>query len=786
MKRSSKKLVVNLRAAGRAETSEVTILDQKWTTLRSFLLSLFSNDTGSRIDNHIDLSNNTINTSLFSYEEIFGAVADVCALPHLCTPLFSKVRGEFYERAEQLVARIERVAHGSGDDAALLRSVEAAWATHCAESTLLRAVFTPLDRAAMSSSSSSAANGGINGSIAIKPIRETGIDAMRAAMERTGSLIPRIVRALVSQIRRERLKETIERPVMQAVVRLFVALGLYNRDAEPAIVRDANDFYQAEGLQRIAEVSNGDPSQYIRHVETSITDEIARVGVYLVSSTLRPLLRAIDTHLLSAHLTSVVDQGLAPLILQNRREDLQKLYKLSIRVGRNAEVRAAFGQYCTEKARIIVGIKDDAEKDKVLVAALLAFRDELEKIVGASFDESFISTLKSSIETAVNARENRPAELIARYVDGRLRSGSKGVGSEDTLETELDKVMQLFKCIQGKDVFEAFYKKDLAKRLLLDRTSSMDLERSMVNRLRVECGSQFTSKLEGMFRDVELARELNSKFATSKFATGNSSSSSPTGTVTEGAGGGGGGGGLEKNTHVTVITTANWPSYPATPIILPPELSRASKSFDAFYGQLYSQNRVLSWQHSLGRCTIKARFPKGMKELEVSTVQAVVLMIFNEESKGLTFLQVKDQTGIEAAELRRTLQSLSLGQYRVLRKERPGKEVEDSDVFHFNENFETGLVRIKINQIQVKESEQEIDATNDKVLQDRQYQIDAAIVRIMKSRKNIPRQVLFSELAQQLRFAVTSEMINKRLVSLIDRDYLEIDEADSSRLTYLA
>jgi cullin 4 len=235
-----------------------------------------------------------------------------------------------------------------------------------------------------------------------------------------------------------------------------------------------------------------------------------------------------------------------------------------------------------------------------------------------------------------------------------------------------------------------------------------------------------------------------------------------------------------------VITTANWPSYPATPIILPPELSRASKSFDAFYAHNYSQNRVLNWQHSLGRCTIKARFPKGIKELEVSTVQAVVLMIFNEDSSGLTFLQIKDQTGIEDSELRRTLQSLSLGQYRVLRKERTGKEVEDSDVFHFNDNFETGLVRIKINQIQVKETEQEIDATNDRVLQDRQYQVDAAIVRIMKSRKNIQRQVLFSELAQQLRFVVTSEMINKRLVSLIERDYLEVDESDASRLTYLA
>jgi cullin-4 len=183
---------------------------------------------------------------------------------------------------------------------------------------------------------------------------------------------------------------------------------------------------------------------------------------------------------------------------------------------------------------------------------------------------------------------------------------------------------------------------------------------------------------------------------------------------------------------------------------------------------------------------MKAKFPKGVKELEVSTVQAAVLMIFNEETKGLTFLQIKDQTGIEDAELRRTLQSLSLGQYRVLRKVRAGKEVDDTDVFHFNENFEAGLVRIKINQIQIKESEQEIDATHDRVLQDRQYQVDAAIVRIMKSRKSIQRQVLFGELSQQLRFSVTTEMVNKRLGSLIERDYLEVDETDSTRLTYLA
>lgn len=72
--------------------------------------------------------------------------------------------------------------------------------------------------------------------------------------------------------------------------------------------------------------------------------------------------------------------------------------------------------------------------------------------------------------------------------------------------------MELFRAINGKDVFEAFYKKDLAKRLLLGRSASVDLELSMLSKLKTECGSVFTSKLEGMFKDVKLSKELMTEY----------------------------------------------------------------------------------------------------------------------------------------------------------------------------------------------------------------------------------------------------------------------------------
>ncbi len=38
--------------------------------------------------------------------------------------------------------------------------------------------------------------------------------------------------------------------------------------------------------------------------------------------------------------------------------------------------------------------------------------------------------------------------------------------------------------ISGKDVFEAFYKKDLAKRLLVGKSASVDAEKSMLSKLK--------------------------------------------------------------------------------------------------------------------------------------------------------------------------------------------------------------------------------------------------------------------------------------------------------------
>merc|ERR1719226_472459 len=152
----------------------------------------------------------------------------------------------------------------------------------------------------------------------------------------------------------------------------------------------------------------------------------------------------------------------------------------------------------------------------------------------------------------------------------------------------------------------------------------------------------------------------------------------------------------------------------------------------------------------------------------------------------MTLAEIAEATNIEDGELRRTLQSLACGKARVLQKMPRGKDINDGDKFVYNKDFTHQLFHIKINQVQLKETNDEQKATEERVFQDRQFQIDAAIVRIMKMRKTLTHTLLLNELYTQLKFPVKPTDLKKRIESLIDRDYMERDKDNANQYNYVA
>lgn len=682
-----------------------------------------------------------------SLEELYQAVENMCSY---------KMSSMLYEHLKQacenhVKLNIGQLLEENIGYEEFLKKIDSCWQSHCRQMIMIRSIFLFLDRTYVLQNST------------ILSIWDMGLDLFRTHIVGHHIVQSRTVDGLLQLIDRERSGETVDRGRLKSLLRMLSDLQIYQEAFEKKFLEATDSLYRAEG-QRLME--ERDVPEYLQHVEMRLEEENERILHYLDQSTKKPLVYLVEKQLLEQHVTQMLVKGLDQLLSENRISDLTRMYNLFTRVQKGQkELCASFATYIKGTGRIIVlNVSNDPEKDKDMVQSMLDFKDKIDNIIGTCFakNEQFINAMRESFENFINARQNKPAEYIAKYVDNKLRAGNKEA-TEEELERLLDKIMVLFRFIHGKDVFEAFYKKDLAKRLLVGKSASVDAEKSMLSKLKQECGSGFTVKLEGMFKDMELSKDIMLAF---KQSVQNERAS--------------------KNLELTVniLTMGYWPTYTPMDVHLPSEMVKLQEIFKTFYLSKHS-GRKLQWQPTLGHCVLKADFSGGMKELQVSLFQTLCLLLFN-EGDVFSFEEIKQATAIEDSELRRTLQSLACGKARLLLKAPKGKDVENDDKFKFNDDFKHKLYRIKINQIQMKETQEENVSTTERVFQDRQYQVDAAIVRIMKTRKTLTHNLLISELYNQLKFPVKPADLKKRIESLIDRDYMERDKDNPNTYNYVA
>lgn len=150
-------------------------------------------------------------------------------------------------------------------------------------------------------------------------------------------------------------------------------------------------------------------------------------------------------------------------------------------------------------------IVKDTEKDDEMVQRLLDLKAFLDSALHKAFandvdvppvgtskagitsekqpNKDFGYALQDAFQTGFQTRRNKPAEMIAKYLDKAMRKGQKGA-SDTAFEALLDSVLGLYRFTHDKDVFRTFYHRALAKRLLLERSASDDFEKTILKRLK--------------------------------------------------------------------------------------------------------------------------------------------------------------------------------------------------------------------------------------------------------------------------------------------------------------
>jgi len=493
--------------------------------------------------------------------------------------------------------------------------------------------------------------------------------------------------------------------------------------------------------------------------------------MYLDKSTERKILDVLHQELISEHMQTLVnmqESGLIFMLQSDKILDLKRMYHLLNRVNGGHELmKTLLSELVKNTGKSIVEHPDNEKKPAVFVQSLIELKDKYDKILTQSFenDKHFVLTVNQAFESFINAHPRSP-EFLSLFIDEKLRKGLKGATEEEVEET-LRKVMVLFRFIQEKDVFEKYYKQHLAKRLLLGCSVSDDAEKGMISKLKTECGYQFTAKLEGMFTDMRTSATTMDNFKSYVSS-------------------------LDKNPLkgidiiVNVLTTGFWPTQTTASCSLPTEIQQCCTLFEKFYLNNHSGRR-LTWQTNMGTGELRAHFGSKRHELNVSTFQMCILLLFNKHTT-LTFKEIQEETNIPIQDLKRNLYTLSCSKYKILVKNPNNPKFGPTDEFSYNSEFKSKLFRVKVNPVPMGNTGEERKMIDEKINEDRKHLIEAAVVRVMKARNRLQHNNLVSEVIKQLssRFNPPVDVIKKRIESLIEREYLERDKTDRRVYVYLA
>uniref|UniRef100_A0A8C8ES13 Cullin-1 n=1 Tax=Oncorhynchus tshawytscha TaxID=74940 RepID=A0A8C8ES13_ONCTS len=554
-----------------------------------------------------------------------------------------------------------------------------------------------------------------------------------------------VTNAVLKLIEKERNGETINTRLISGVVQSYVELGLNEEDAfakgptlsvykeyfECQFLTDTERFYTRESTEFLQQ---NPVTEYMKKAEARLLEEQRRVQVYLHESTQDELARRCEQVLIEKHL-EIFHTEFQNLLDADKNQDLGRMYNLVSRITDGlGELKKLLETHIHNQGLAAIEKCGEAALNdpKVYVQTTLNVHKKYNALVMSAFnnDAGFVAALDKACGRFINNNtvtkmaqsSSKSPELLARYCDSLLKKSSKNP-EEAELEDTLNQVQA--------------------------------------------CGFEYTSKLQRMFQDIGVSKDLNEQFK--KHLT----NSEP----------------LDLDFSIQVLSSGSWPFQQSCTFALPSELERSYQRFTAFYGSRHS-GRKLTWLYHLSKGELVTNCFKNRYTLQASTFQMAILLQYNTEDL-YSVQQLTDSTQIKTDILVQVLQILLKSKLLVLEDENANideVEFKPETLIKLFLGYKNKKLRVNINVPMKTEQKQEQETTHKNIEEDRKLLIQAAIVRIMKMRKVLKHQQLLAEVLNQLssRFKPRVPVIKKCIDILIEKEYLERVDGEKDTYSYLA
>jgi cullin 1 len=530
-----------------------------------------------------------------------------------------------------------------------------------------------------------------------------------------------VMDSVLKMVEKQRHGETIEQAQIKSIVDSFVSLGLDETDStkstldvyryyfERPFLAATSSFYEQESKQFVSENS---VVEYMKKAEIRLAEEKDRVEQYLHPDIMSPLMKTCLEVLVTAHSVLLRDE-FQVLLDHDREEDLGRMYKLLARIQGGLEpLRTKFEAHVRSAGLAAVNrvaADGDNLEPKVYVDALLEVHSHYQKLVEHAFtgESEFVRSLDNACKEFVNRNKvcqtgsTKSPELLAKYTDQLLKKSAKSP-EEAELESMLQQIMTIFKYLEDKDVFQKFYSRMLAKRLVYASSASDEAETSMISKLKEACGFEYTNKLSRMYTDIATSKDMNAEYKAWQQDVLDEED-------------------LKKVVDPTynILGTGFWPLQPPTTTFIPPqEIVKTYERFNKYYNEKHS-GRKLTWLWQLCKGEMRANYVTGSKvpyTFMVSTYQMAILLLFN-DADAVTYDDIQKATALQEEWLDPSLGILVKA--KVLLTEPEGAKPEDRPTYKLNHDFKSKKLKVNLNIAVKSEEKREIKDTHETIEKDR-------------------------------------------------------------------
>jgi hypothetical protein len=486
-------------------------------------------------------------------------------------------------------------------------------------------------------------------------------------------------------------------------------------------------------------------------------------------------------NLIGDHMKEIasMDTGIKKMLETKNDVQLTNLYKLfKLYPASLVEITEEFQPYIKSRGNTLYENKELSKDPKKFIPELISLKKEMDKLVLECFENNNTFQDVKNKAFSLFMKKDVYAKQLSNYADFCMRNGFKGKSQEE-IDHTLNDIIDLFKCLNSKLVFQNESNKKMSERLIKKLSLSTLSERLFITKLKQEAGVTYVSKMQEMMNDLEKNKNETESYKSMPHK------GAPNGIKLD----------------ITVISQSAWEVSKKNmeKIEMPKFLKTCLDDFDTFYIKKH-QGQKLLWCLGLSKVEITYLYLRN-KNISVSTLPQLLSLLLLEKHGKLSLVSIAQHCGCQPSTIITDIQGLVYNPtFNPQGQPDKGlivgtfsKEFKETDEISINKNFTCSRMKIQTIPLpQKKSATEQKQAELEEAQIIKRYQdniLQATLTRIMKSRigQETSHVWLVNEAAKQIDlFKAQPQQIKENIEKLIEKNVIKRNDKNRTCYDYIA